>query len=64
MTAAAPSSADSHDQTPPRPRVKAVLTVFEGQAVYRLLPPGTEALRAGDLFRVPYGSRTIDRERP
>lgn len=58
------SAADDYDQALPRPRAKAVLTVFEGQAVYRLLPPGSEALRAGDLFRVPLGSRTVEKDHP
>src|SRR3546814_1905121 len=40
---------------PPCPRVKAVLTVFDGQAVYRHLSPGSDDFRAGDLFRLAHG---------
>mgnify|MGYP001627028953 CR=1 FL=1 len=43
--------------------VAAVLTTFEGQAVYRILSPGSPSLRAGDLLRFAYGSRAA-RERP
>ena len=43
--------------------VAAVLTTFQGQAVYRILPPGAPSLRAGDLLRFAYGSRTAQ-ERP
>ncbi|MDF0543703.1 hypothetical protein PX699_15235 [Sphingobium sp. H39-3-25] len=43
--------------------VAAVLTTFQGQAVYRILSPGSPSFRAGDLLRFAYGSRTA-RERP
>lgn len=39
------------------PPVTAVLTTFEGQAVYKVLSPGI-AFRAGDVFRFAYGSRS------
>lgn len=38
----------------------AILTTFEGQAVFRVLPPGTADFRSGDLFRLRTGSRTIE----
>ena len=41
----------------------AVLTIFEGQAMFRILSPGSSAFRAGDLLRLAYGSRTTA-ERP
>jgi len=41
--------------------VVAALTTFEGQAVFRVLPPGTAELRAGDIFRLRMGSRTVER---
>ena len=43
--------------------VAAVLTIFEGQAMFRILSPGSAAFRAGDLLRFAYGSRTA-RKRP
>ena len=43
--------------------VAAVLTIFEGQAMFRILSPGSAAFRAGDLLRFAYGSRTTN-ERP
>jgi len=58
-----PRTAESCASTPLRSQVKAVLTVFEGQAAFRLLPPGCDDFRAGDLFRVAHGSRTIDGNR-
>ncbi|WP_263588813.1 hypothetical protein [Sphingopyxis sp. GC21] len=41
----------------------AVLTTFEGQAAFRVLPPGTAAFRSGDLFRLRIGSRIIEERR-
>lgn len=38
--------------------VAAVLTIFEGQAVYRILPPGSPSFRAGDVLRFAFGSRS------
>lgn len=43
--------------------VAAVLTIFEGQAVFRILSPGSPSFRAGDLLRFRYGSRAAV-ERP
>ena len=41
----------------------AILTTFEGQAVFRVLPPGTADLHAGNIFRLRIGSRTIAERR-
>ncbi|SNS67904.1 hypothetical protein SAMN06295912_11246 [Sphingomonas laterariae] len=41
--------------------VAAVLTIFEGQAVFRILSPGSPSFRAGDVLRFAYGSRTTGR---
>lgn len=41
--------------------VAAVLTIFEGQAVFRILSPGSSSFRAGDVLRFAYGSRTTGR---
>ncbi|WP_161633893.1 hypothetical protein, partial [Sphingobium sp. C100] len=38
--------------------VAAVLTTFQGQAVYRILPPGSPYFRAGDMLRFAFGSRS------
>lgn len=38
--------------------VAAVLTTFEGQAMFRILSPGSPAFRAGDLLRFANGSHT------
>lgn len=43
------------------PPVAAVLTIFEGQAVFRILSPGSPSFRAGDMLRFAYGSRTTGR---
>lgn len=40
--------------------VVAALTTFEGQAVFRVLAPGTPDFRNGELFRLRIGSRTIE----
>ncbi|MGA1809359.1 hypothetical protein VH565_19775 [Sphingobium sp. 11R-BB] len=44
--------------------VAAALTIFEGQAVYKLLSPGSAAFRAGDVLRFAYGSRTTSPRLP
>lgn len=41
----------------------AMLTTFEGQAVFRVLPPGTADLPANDIFRLRVGSRTVEERR-
>ena len=41
----------------------AILTPFEGQAVFRVLPPGTADLPANDIFRLRVGSRTVEERR-
>jgi hypothetical protein len=43
---------------------KAVLTTFEGQAVFKILPPGSAEFRAGDVLRFAYGSRTTRARTP
>ena len=40
------------------PAVAAALTTFEGQAVFRILSPGSAKFRTGDVLRFGYGSRT------
>ncbi|CAM4218016.1 hypothetical protein NOLU111490_13705 [Novosphingobium lubricantis] len=40
--------------------VVAALTTFEGQAVFRVLQPGTPDFRAGHLFRFRHSSRTVE----
>ncbi|WP_408591259.1 hypothetical protein [Novosphingobium sp.] len=35
----------------------AVLTTFEGQAVYRVMDGNTGAMRSGEIFRLRKGSR-------
>jgi hypothetical protein len=42
----------------------AVLTLFEGQAVFRVLAPGSDSFCAGDVLRVRIGSRTVEAHRP
>jgi hypothetical protein len=37
-----------------------VLTTFEGQAVFRVLAPGSVVFRARDVLRVRNGSRTVE----
>lgn len=46
------------------PSVAAALTIFEGQAVYRVLSPGSSAFRAGDVLRFTYGSRSTHARQP
>ncbi|MCG2841308.1 hypothetical protein L6Q21_09975 [Sandaracinobacter sp. RS1-74] len=41
------------------PPVVAALTTFEGQAVFRVLKPGSPDFQAGDLFRFRFGSRSM-----
>lgn len=42
-----------------RTPVVAVLTTFEGQAVFSILSPGAAPFRAGDVFRFRRGSRDM-----
>lgn len=42
----------------------AILTTFEGQAVYRVLSPGSAAFRVGDVFRFAFGSRSTRARQP
>jgi len=44
--------------------VAAALTIFEGQAVFRILSPGSSAFRAGDVLRFAHGSRTTRARTP
>lgn len=44
--------------------VVAALTTFEGQAVFRVLAPGTPDFRAGHLFRFRRRSRTVEGSKP
>ena len=58
----APSAAarERSDSNPPtRMAAKAALTIFEGQAVFRLFHVGGIDLPQGPLFRLRRGSRTI-----
>ncbi len=44
--------------------VVAALTTFEGQAVFRILSPGSAMFRAGDVFRFGSGSRGANARQP
>lgn len=63
--AATPSSVSAANCPPSGPvapspaafPVVAALTIFEGQAVFRILPPGSSGLLARDIFRFRRGSR-------
>ena len=63
---AAPPPVSAVTGLPPEPAhapgtessVVAALTIFEGQAVFRILSPGSATFRAGDVLRFAYGSRS------
>jgi hypothetical protein len=42
----------------------AILTTFEGQAVFKILSPGSPKFRAGDVLRFAYGSRSTRARQP
>jgi len=62
----AAESPPSGEAKPPLavPPVAAALTTFEGQAVYRVLSPGSAAFRVGDVFRFAFGSRSTRARQP
>lgn len=72
LSAAAPPSVSAAESPPPGqatpplapPPVAAALTIFEGQAVYRILPPGSPRFRAGDVFQFRRGSRGTRARQP
>ncbi|QUT05342.1 hypothetical protein KFK14_20520 [Sphingobium phenoxybenzoativorans] len=72
LSAAAPPSVSAAESPPPGPAipppavspVAAALTIFEGQAVFKVLSPGSAAFRAGDVLRFAYGSRTTRARTP
>lgn len=72
LSAAAPPSVSAADSPPPGPAipppgpppVAAALTIFEGQAVFRIVSPGSAMFPAGDVLRFAYGSRTTRARTP
>lgn len=72
LSVAAPPSVSAAESPPPGPAmpplgpppVAAALTIFEGQAVFRILSPGSSVFRAGDVLRFAYGSRTTRARTP
>lgn len=61
--AALPPPEQAHAPVATAP-VVAALTTFEGQAVFRVLAPGTPDFRAGHLFRFRRRSRTVEGSKP
>ena len=72
LSTAAPPSVSAAESPLPGPAmpppavspVAAALTIFEGQAVFRILSPGSPMFRAGDVLRFAHGSRTTRARTP